>query len=174
MSTVRETFPPADKNTFKIRKFRKAKTKVSSNVHANGATKLCWALKSCLGACYIRTKVTKCSREEMTLYFHGWTIKSHSPGYEISNSFWVYFVVACEQATSLKSTRRLDCNTFVHYLEACQFFFVFFSHYTMSNLIVSASPHKLNCSLVFTNKDSPNSAKDDIHITSLLLLLMRL
>ena len=32
---------------------------------------------------YIRTKVTKCIREKMTLYFRGWTIKSHSPGYEI-------------------------------------------------------------------------------------------
>ena len=26
---------------------------------------------SYLGACYIRTKVTKCAREKMTLYFRG-------------------------------------------------------------------------------------------------------
>ena len=26
---------------------------------------------SYLGACYIRTKVTKCNREKMTLYFRG-------------------------------------------------------------------------------------------------------
>ena len=38
---------------------------------------------SYLGACYIRTTVTKCIREKMTLYFRGWTIKSHSLGYEI-------------------------------------------------------------------------------------------
>ena len=36
-----------------------------------------------LGACYIHTKVTKCIREKIPLYFCGWTIKSHSPGYEI-------------------------------------------------------------------------------------------
>ena len=29
------------------------------------------------------TKVTKCTRENMTLHFRGWTIKSHSPEYEI-------------------------------------------------------------------------------------------
>ena len=40
-------------------------------------------LISYLGACYIRTTVTKCIREKMTLYFRGWTIKSHSSGYEI-------------------------------------------------------------------------------------------
>ena len=40
-------------------------------------------LISYLGACYIRTKVTKCNHEKMTLYFRGWSIKSHSPGYEI-------------------------------------------------------------------------------------------
>ena len=28
-------------------------------------------------------EVTKCICEKMTLYFRGWTIKSHSPGYEI-------------------------------------------------------------------------------------------
>ena len=38
---------------------------------------------SCLGACYIRTKVTKCIREKMTMFFRGLTIKSHSSGYEI-------------------------------------------------------------------------------------------
>ena len=38
---------------------------------------------SCLGACYIRTKVTKCVPVKMTLYFCGWIIKSHSPRYEI-------------------------------------------------------------------------------------------
>ena len=38
---------------------------------------------SYLGACYVHTKVTKCIREKMTLYFRGWTITSHSPGYEI-------------------------------------------------------------------------------------------
>ena len=38
---------------------------------------------SYLGACYIRTKVTKCICEKMTLHFRGLTIKSHSPGYEI-------------------------------------------------------------------------------------------
>ena len=38
---------------------------------------------SYLGACYIRTKVTKCIREHMTMYFRGLTIKSHSSGYEI-------------------------------------------------------------------------------------------
>ena len=38
---------------------------------------------SYLGACYIRTKVTKCSREKMTMYFRGLTIKSHSSGHEI-------------------------------------------------------------------------------------------
>ena len=38
---------------------------------------------SYLGACYIRTKVTKCIREKMTMYFRGLTIKSHSSGYEI-------------------------------------------------------------------------------------------
>ena len=32
---------------------------------------------------YIRKKVTKCIPEQMTLCFCGWTIKSHSPGYEI-------------------------------------------------------------------------------------------
>ena len=35
---------------------------------------------SYLGGCYRRTKVTKCIRQKMTLYFHVWTIKSHSPG----------------------------------------------------------------------------------------------
>ena len=38
---------------------------------------------SYLGACYIRTKVTKCIREKMTMFFRGLTIKSHSSGYEI-------------------------------------------------------------------------------------------
>ena len=38
---------------------------------------------SYLDACYIRTKVTKCIREKTTMYFHVWTIKSHSPEYEI-------------------------------------------------------------------------------------------
>ena len=38
---------------------------------------------SYLGACYIHAKVTKCIREKISLYFYGWTIKSHSPGYEI-------------------------------------------------------------------------------------------
>ena len=38
---------------------------------------------SYLGACYIRTKVTKCIREKRTMYFRGLTIKSHSSGYEI-------------------------------------------------------------------------------------------
>ena len=38
---------------------------------------------SYLGACYIHTKVTKCIRQKMTMYFRGLTIKSHSPGYEI-------------------------------------------------------------------------------------------
>ena len=38
---------------------------------------------SYLGGCYRRTKVTKCIRQKMTLYFRMWTIKSHSPGYEI-------------------------------------------------------------------------------------------
>ena len=32
---------------------------------------------------YIHTKVTKCIREKMMMYFRGLTIKSHSPGYEI-------------------------------------------------------------------------------------------
>ena len=32
---------------------------------------------------YIYTKVTKCIREKIPLYFCGWTIKSHSSGYEI-------------------------------------------------------------------------------------------
>ena len=38
---------------------------------------------SYLDACYIRTKVTKCIREKMTMYFRGLTFKSHSSGYEI-------------------------------------------------------------------------------------------
>ena len=38
---------------------------------------------SYLGACYIRTKVTKYIREHMTMYYRGLTIKSHSSGYEI-------------------------------------------------------------------------------------------
>ena len=38
---------------------------------------------SYLGACYIRTKVTKCIREKMTMHFRGLNIKSHSSGYEI-------------------------------------------------------------------------------------------
>ena len=38
---------------------------------------------SYLGACYIRTTVTKCIHEKMTLYFRTLTIKSHSPGFEI-------------------------------------------------------------------------------------------
>ena len=38
---------------------------------------------SYLGACYIRTKVIKCIREKMTMYFRRLAIKSHSSGYEI-------------------------------------------------------------------------------------------
>ena len=32
--------------------------------------------------CMLYTKVTKCIREKMTLYFRRWTIKSHSPRYK--------------------------------------------------------------------------------------------
>ena len=38
---------------------------------------------SYLGACDIRTKVTKCIPAKMTPALWGWIIKSHSPGYEI-------------------------------------------------------------------------------------------
>ena len=32
---------------------------------------------------YTRTKVTRCIRDKMTMCFREWTIKSHSPEYEI-------------------------------------------------------------------------------------------
>ena len=41
----------------------------------------------------IHTKITKCIRQKIPLYFCGWTIKSHSPGYEIGriNRMWLFF-----------------------------------------------------------------------------------
>ena len=54
-----------------------ARVKVRLHTAINRADFVSWCML------YIYTKVTKCIREKMTMCFREWTIKSHSPGYEI-------------------------------------------------------------------------------------------
>ena len=63
---------------FSISHFALEKFKVRLYTAINWADFVSWCMLYT-----VRTKVTKCIREKMTLYFCRWTIKSHSPGYEI-------------------------------------------------------------------------------------------
>ena len=86
---VRENLSSRTHEQIKLVKGKRAEKTCSLHTQASKATKelvLCAGFKvSYLGTCYIRTKVTKCIREKMTMYFRGLTIKSHSSGYEIGS-----------------------------------------------------------------------------------------